>query len=90
LEYANCSATAQRGALDWRHKFRRAVAPVFDELYQSVAMGEETRIVLKANSAPDYREKLDVELREMRRIGDVASGRGRAFVAPENWKRVED
>jgi ketol-acid reductoisomerase len=64
--YANCSTTAQRGALDWRHRFREAVAPVFDDLYGSVASGEETRIVLKANSAPDYREKLEAELREMR------------------------
>ena len=47
-------------------QFREAVAPVFDDLYESVASGEETRIVLKANSAPDYREKLEAELREMR------------------------
>jgi ketol-acid reductoisomerase len=64
--YANTSATAQRGALDWRHRFREAVAPVFEDLYGSVVSGEETRIVLDANSSPDYREKLDVELREMR------------------------
>jgi ketol-acid reductoisomerase len=64
--YANCSTTAQRGALDWRHRFREAVAPVFDDLYESVASGKETEIVLAANSAPDYRAKLDAELREMR------------------------
>jgi len=64
--YANCSATAQRGALDWRHQFRKAVEPVFDWLYESVASGEQTRIVLKANSASDYREKLNAELKEMR------------------------
>ncbi len=64
--YANCSTTAQRGALDWRHEFRRAVEPVFDRLYASVASGEETRIVLAANSAPDYKEKLEAELRAMR------------------------
>ncbi|MDY7040473.1 MAG: ketol-acid reductoisomerase, partial [Chloroflexota bacterium] len=56
--YANCSTTAQRGALDWRHRFRQAVAPVFEELYQRVVSGEETRIVLESNSAPDYKEKL--------------------------------
>jgi ketol-acid reductoisomerase len=60
--YANCSTTAQRGALDWRHKFRDAVAPLFEKLYESVVSGEETRIVLKANSAPDYMEKLRKEL----------------------------
>lgn len=64
--YANCSATAQRGALDWRHEFRKAVEPVFDRLYQSVKSGKETRRVIECNSAPDYREKLDEELREMR------------------------
>jgi ketol-acid reductoisomerase len=64
--YANCSTTAQRGALDWRHRFREAVEPVFEELYESVVSGEETRIVLTANSAADYREKLEAELREMR------------------------
>jgi ketol-acid reductoisomerase len=64
--YANCSTTAQRGALDWLPRFRDAVAPVFDELYESVASGEETRIVLEANSSPDYREKLEAELRQMR------------------------
>jgi ketol-acid reductoisomerase len=64
--YANTSTTAQRGALDWRHRFREAVAPVFDELYRSVVSGAETRIVLDANSSSDYREKLEEELREMR------------------------
>ena len=64
--YANCSTTAQRGALDWRPRFRAAVAPVFDELYESVVSGEETRITLDANSADDYKEKLEAELREMR------------------------
>ena len=64
--YANCSATAQRGALDWRHDFRKAVKPVFDKLYKSVASGKETEVVLKANSARDYKAKLDKELSEMR------------------------
>jgi ketol-acid reductoisomerase len=64
--YANCSTTAQRGALDWRHKFRDAVAPLFEKLYQSVLSGEETRIVLETNSAPDYMEKLRKELDEIR------------------------
>ncbi|EKD63640.1 MAG: hypothetical protein ACD_51C00240G0003 [uncultured bacterium] len=65
--FANCSTTAQRGALDWRHEFRKAVEPVFTRLYDSVASGHETEIVLKANSAPDYRAKLEKELKE---IGD--------------------
>ncbi|MDZ4845927.1 MAG: ketol-acid reductoisomerase [Chitinophagales bacterium] len=64
--FANCSTTAQRGALDWRHKFRKAVEPVFEELYESVASGEQAKIVIKANSDPDYRAKLEEELKEMR------------------------
>ncbi|MBN1828703.1 MAG: ketol-acid reductoisomerase [Deltaproteobacteria bacterium] len=66
--YANCSATAQRGALDWKGPFRDAVAPVFDKLYESVVSGKETERVLKTNSAPDYRQKLDKELEEMRNM----------------------
>jgi ketol-acid reductoisomerase len=64
--YANCSTTAQRGALDWRHKFRDAVAPVFEELYESVATGKEAERTIKLNSQPDYRVKLEQELKELR------------------------
>ena len=64
--YANCSTTAQRGALDWRHKFREAVEPVFEELYDSVASGEEAKRSISTNSQPDYREKLEGELKEIR------------------------
>jgi len=64
--YANCSTTAQRGALDWKGKFRKAVEPVFKKLYESVASGKEARIVIKANSKTDYREKLDQELKTIR------------------------
>jgi ketol-acid reductoisomerase len=61
--YANCSTTAQRGALDWFMKFRDAARPVFEQLYQKVADGEETRRVLEANSRPDYRQQLEKELK---------------------------
>jgi len=64
--YANCSTTAQRGALGWKGKFRKAVEPVFEKLYESVATGKEANIVIKANSKPDYREKLGEELKTMR------------------------
>ena len=60
--YANCSTTAQRGALDWKGKFRAAVEPVFDDLYESVISGKETEISLRVNSLPDYRESLQKEL----------------------------
>ena len=85
--YANCSTTAQRGALDWRHQFRKAVEPVFDWLYESVASGEQTRIVLKANSAPDYKEKLDAELREMRESEMWRAGAAVRSLRPENWMK---
>jgi len=72
--YSNCSTTAQRGALDWLPRFREAVKPVFGELYESVVAGEETRIVLQANSSPDYKEKLEKELSEMRESEMWAAG----------------
>ncbi len=64
--YANCSTTAQRGALDWWKKFRNAVYPVFKELYDSVESGKETRITIEANQKEDYRTNLEKELKEMR------------------------
>ncbi len=64
--YANCSVTAQRGALDWRHRFREAVTPVFNELYERVKSGKETEIVLKRTSGPNYRDELEKELQTMR------------------------
>src|SRR5512136_2124292 len=64
--YANCSTTAQRGALDWWKKFRDAVAPVFDELYDNVAKGIEAQKSIDSNSKPDYREKLELELKDLR------------------------
>jgi len=74
--YANCSTTAQRGALDWKDRFRDAVAPVFEELYDSVASGKEAEITIEANKQPDYRVKLMEELdtihnSEMWRAGAV-------------------
>ena len=60
--FSNCSTTAQRGALDWAPRFRDAVVPLFEELYENVVSGKETKRVLEANSAPDYREKLQKEL----------------------------
>jgi ketol-acid reductoisomerase len=63
--YANCSTTAQRGALDWFKAFRDASKPVFEKLYDSVKTGEETRRTLEANSRPDYRVQLEKELKEI-------------------------
>jgi len=84
--YANCSTTAQRGALDWRHRFRDAVTPVFEELYGRVVSGEETRIVLEANSAPDYSERLRKELDEMKNSEMWQAGAAVRALRPENRK----
>ena len=64
--YANCSATAQRGALDWKPKFKKAVAPVFKELYKRVKDGDETRRVIHTCGGADYQERLGKELAVMR------------------------
>src|SRR5215210_371144 len=64
--YANCSTTAQRGALDWKKKFKAATLPVFQDLYKSVATGEEAKRTIETCSKPDYREKLAEELKELR------------------------
>ena len=61
--YANCSTTAQRGALDWYPKFHDAVKPVVEQLYASVADGTEAQISIDSNSKPDYREGLEKELK---------------------------
>jgi ketol-acid reductoisomerase len=84
--YAHCSTTAQRGALDWRHRFRDAVAPVFEELYERVVSGEETRIVLEANSAPDYSKRLRRELDEMKNSEMWQAGAAVRGLRPENRK----
>lgn len=64
--YANCSTTAQRGALDWWKPFRDATKPVFEQLYNSVKSGEQATISITRNSQPDYRVKLEAELAELR------------------------
>jgi ketol-acid reductoisomerase len=82
--YANCSTTAQRGALDWKPKFRDAVAPLFDELYERVVSGVETKRVLEANSTPDYREKLQKELDVLKNSEMWQAGAAVRALRPEN------
>ena len=86
--YGNCSTTAQRGALDWKNRFRDAVAPVFEELYKRVTSGVETKIVLEANSAPDYREKLEKELAQMRNSEMWKAGTAVRSLRPERRKKA--
>ena len=84
--YANCSTTAQRGALDWWKKFRDATSPVFKELYAEVAAGREAGRSIESNSKKDYREKLEVELKELRDSELWQSGKTVRSLRPENQK----
>jgi len=82
--YANCSTTAQRGALDWWKRFRDATSPLFEELYDSVAKGDEAQRSIDSNSKSDYREKLEVELTELRESEMWRAGKTVRSLRPEN------
>ena len=82
--YANCSTTAQRGALDWWKKFRDASKPVFEELYSEVACGNEAQRSIDTNSKPDYRAGLEEELRELRESEMWKAGATVRKLRPEN------
>ena len=84
--YANCSTTAQRGALDWKKRFKAATLPVFEELYKSVANGQETKRVIETCSQPDYREKLQQELKELRESELWQAGAAVRDLRPEKQK----
>ncbi len=85
--YANCSTTAQRGALDWAPRFKKAVEPVFERLYNSVTSGEETRRTLDCNSAPDYRERLNEELKVIHDSEMWRAGAAVRSLRPENRRK---
>ena len=82
--YANCSTTAQRGALDWWKKFRDAVKPVFEELYESVETGNEAQLSIDSNSKADYRVKLEAELDELKNSEMWQAGRAVRSLRPKN------
>ncbi len=82
--YANCSTTAQRGALDWKDEFRDAVKPVFEKLYDSVASGNEAQKSIDSNSQEDYRDKLEVELKELADSEMWRAGKVVRSLRPEN------
>ncbi|MBS1490529.1 MAG: ketol-acid reductoisomerase [Bacteroidetes bacterium] len=84
--YANCSTTAQRGALDWKKKFKAATLPVFKELYESVASGAEAKRTIDTCSQPDYREKLADELKELRNSELWQAGAAVRALRPEKEK----
>ena len=85
--YANCSTTAQRGALDWWTKFRDATLPVFSDLYKEVITGREAQRSIDLNSQPDYREKLDAELKELHDSEMWRTGAVVRTLRPENAKK---
>jgi ketol-acid reductoisomerase len=82
--YANCSATAQRGALDWRPKFKEATLPVFNELYNKVKTGEECVRVLESTGAANYKEVLNAELKELRESEIWSTGETVRKLRPDN------
>jgi ketol-acid reductoisomerase len=87
--YANCSTTAQRGALDWKDKFYAATKPVFEQLYKSVTDGIEAENSINSNSQADYREKLQVELDELHNSEMWRAGKAVRSLRPENAPAVE-
>lgn len=84
--FANCSTTAQRGALDWKDKFKKAVMPVFKELYKKVATGSEARRVIRKNKQKNYRQQLEKELAKMRNSEMWQAGAVVRSLRPENQK----
>jgi len=82
--YANTSTTAQRGALDWKKKFKAINKPLFNELYDSVAAGHEAQLSIDSNSQEDYRDKLEEELREIRESELWRAGKTVRGLRPEN------
>ena len=82
--YANCSTTAQRGALDWWKKFKDATKPVFEDLYKEVAAGNEAQKSIDSNSKDNYREKLEIELAELRDSEMWKAGKTVRTLRPEN------
>ena len=85
--YSNCSATAQRGALDWKPRFKRAVMPVFAELYKRVASGEEARRVLSICGKSDYQQRLARELAEMGNSEMWQAGKAARALRPKEKAR---
>ena len=82
--YANCSTTAQRGALDWMDPFYEATKPVFERLYKSVKDGVEAQKSIDSNSQADYREKLEEELKALEDSEMWRAGAAVRKLRPEN------
>ena len=85
--YLNCSATAQRGALDWKPKFKQAVMPVFKEIYRRVKSGEETRRVLTTCGKANYQDALDKELQTMANSEMWLAGKATRSLRPKDAQK---
>ena len=88
--FANCSTTAQRGAIDWAPEFFKATKPVFEKLYAEVENGNETRRTLDVNSRDDYREILESELKEIRESEMWKAGKTVRSLRPENAPKANE
>jgi ketol-acid reductoisomerase len=86
--FANCSSTAQRGALDWKPEFKKAVMPVFARLYEAVASGAETRRVITTGSKPDYKAQLGKELAEIGNSEMWLAGKATRALRPKTQEKT--
>lgn len=84
--FANCSTTAQRGALDWKGKFRKAVEPIFNDLYKKVKSGYEAQVTIKANSKKNYKVGLQKELDTIKNSEMWKTGTTVRSLRPERQK----
>jgi len=78
--YEACSTTARRGAIDWSSRFKDTLKPVFNDLYDSVKDGSETKRSLEFNGSPDYREKFEKEMNEIRELEIWRAGKAVRYV----------
>ncbi|KAK8044291.1 ketol-acid reductoisomerase [Apiospora rasikravindrae] len=84
--YEACSTTARRGAIDWTPRFKSALKPVFNQLYDAVHDGTETKRSLEYNSQKDYRQKFEAEMEEIRNMEIWKAGKAVRSLRPENQK----
>ncbi|KXL44754.1 hypothetical protein M433DRAFT_138033 [Acidomyces richmondensis BFW] len=82
--YAACSTTARRGAIDWSKRFEEVLKPVFQELYESVETGKETKRTMEYAGRPDYREAFEKEMEEIRNMEIWRAGKAVRSLRPEN------
>jgi ketol-acid reductoisomerase len=87
--FRNCSATAQRGALDWMPRFRKAVLPTFKKLYAAVKTGKEAARVMKLCGSKDYKKRLERELDSLHNSEMWAAGAAVRSLRPRLGRRSE-